>query len=781
MNLLKFLRKYQKAFFVIITSIIIISFSFFGSYSAFEREGGKNKDEKIGVLLTGKPLMRSEVEKLTLFLSSYGEEFLTAKGTPPNLFNDGVLQQDFLTTNLAPLLAKSYFDQIKKDLDVKFLRVKNFAPYSHPAAPFISAKFVWSQLKPQINSTLEEVAKSSEVNLAYFSKMLNLYLEERSFPPDFLKRVLIYQQNQYQDIQVDQELYYNNLALFGFEGVEDWFGKNFIDLASQVILNMAAVAEEKGYKVTKEEAKLALLDNLQKNLAKQKNPFYKGVKNYYSYQLRLLRLDDGGAIELWRKVMLFRRMMKEESSILIDPISSKEFLTFADDKRSVDLYTLKESVKLKDSKDLLGMQLYLQNTYGMKDQLLIKDKRLSVSDVEKNAKELIKKSFFINVGYVNIDELALNIGEKELWGWQQENKNWATLKEKFSEIKEKGGKSRFEVLEALAKPARQKIDDFSRKEMLQTRQGVVLTALNSAKMEEKQLNISTFGKSALEGIENNEKLSALLEKAPIKGEGEPLKELLAYSEDNVHFWRFELLKKGEKGIFSYEEAKKEGILDHMVSKKLKEEYERLKELSSATTDKPFEDAKEKVTSSLLKPIFIAIDNDFIKIGGKISWKKGEGKIDFYGKKRFFANLRDLREKLLKDPSFLSSNDDGAFSWLFEVKGEEITRSYPLDWVKKEVFGQAETQANAFSKVRENDIGEPLFFRFIGNKGFSKEMLMQIALKEKELLSNEAKEKIASNFVKDLISKRTIVLPIRPKEVVKEEVEDQSNSQMPDFN
>src|ERR1700679_1097980 len=103
--MLNFFRTYQKYFFILITVAVVVSFLFFGTYSAMGSQEIALPDKKIGLGVCGKPLMQQELASLTRLIGSSPFDGMAEKGGIPNLLNDGVVEKDFLSTGLGVMLA----------------------------------------------------------------------------------------------------------------------------------------------------------------------------------------------------------------------------------------------------------------------------------------------------------------------------------------------------------------------------------------------------------------------------------------------------------------------------------------------------------------------------------------------------------------------------------------------------------------------------------------------------------------------------------------------------
>src|ERR1700722_696233 len=134
--MLDFFRSYQRYFFLVITVVIIISFSFFGTYSTL---GSNQWREQIAFkAVNGHEVTRMDVDELALFLATDNEDKMLYGGAwGPNFLNDGVIRKDFLETGLAEELALAYQDDLQSDIEKRLAKEKKYTLYTHPQAPFL--------------------------------------------------------------------------------------------------------------------------------------------------------------------------------------------------------------------------------------------------------------------------------------------------------------------------------------------------------------------------------------------------------------------------------------------------------------------------------------------------------------------------------------------------------------------------------------------------------------------------------------------------------------------
>ena len=98
--MLQLFRNYQKYIYLVVTVVIIISFSFFGTYSTMNT-GPQREAMIVFTAIDGQGVSRKEVEALAQFLATDAEDkLMVGGGWGPNFFNDGVIKNDFLKTGL---------------------------------------------------------------------------------------------------------------------------------------------------------------------------------------------------------------------------------------------------------------------------------------------------------------------------------------------------------------------------------------------------------------------------------------------------------------------------------------------------------------------------------------------------------------------------------------------------------------------------------------------------------------------------------------------------------
>jgi hypothetical protein len=195
--MLNFLRKHQRIFFIFITVAIVVSFSFFGTYSTTCQQAAP-PDKEIVTGVCGTPIMGQELAALCRLIEhSPFDGYAGEKGGIPNFLNDGVIEKDFMANGLGVMLARRYFEELKTDLDLRVKKIHHFRPYVHPRAPQISAEGTWARFSPAMLEHYRGLkAKSDQATTETLAMMCQLYLDQAMVSPETLRQILFMQQNQ---------------------------------------------------------------------------------------------------------------------------------------------------------------------------------------------------------------------------------------------------------------------------------------------------------------------------------------------------------------------------------------------------------------------------------------------------------------------------------------------------------------------------------------------------------------------------------------------------------
>ncbi|MDX8430277.1 MAG: hypothetical protein SNF33_00470 [Candidatus Algichlamydia australiensis] len=714
--MLSFFRRYQKIIYSVVAVFIICSFSFFGTFSSFLGESSQPKDRVVGRLLGGKKLKESDLRKAERFLSSdmYDVE-LMQKGSFPNAFNDGVLRRDFFETPLAQKVAVRYFDEIQGELAECLEKGKRFTPYTHPSFGFLSAEAIWNMWRPEISEHLQSL-KTQKLAASAVKTLGQLYLDQGHFPSHFLRQFLLSQEKQHEWIPHDPQLERADLALCHNHSLEDWVGPRFVQICAQLVLNGAALAEERGFKVSLPEAHASMVRNavefLQFELKKQEIS-QEEITNFIQRNLHVLGMNEQEAATVWQKVLLFRSLLENVGSVaFLDSMPYKQFHEYADSQVLVNHYTLPEAFQLKDVSSKLCFQKYID----------LVGERVSGKALPRNMRptsaicpELREEAFKLCYSSVNEDEIALSIGTKDLWDYKLANFS-KILKRcpASSVVAPESLEEKLQLLENLKRHVRAKVDSYAAELMIQEHPEWIEEALAKGKLEEKQLYIPLKGEIAeLAGIPD---ANALL-KALRKGESR-------FCGDGKTHYKFEKVESiFDDRVLTFAEAQQRGILKQLVRADLEKAYQKIRESDAKT----FQD--EKGVWKQLDDVYnIVAEQHYARIGN--------------ADKRLETFVKRMRERV-KTHKDIALKGDLETQWELINSQVKVARKAIPEWMQKEDFTQA-----GLSDVQTKNV---VCFYEVLEKTDEPSSLLEPMRQGRELLSHEIK----GHFMEELLEKAPI--------------------------
>jgi GcvH upstream region-like protein len=672
--MLHFFRRYQKLFFVVVTVIIVISFVFFGTFSTLT-VGEQAPDKTVATALDGSPITERTLSGMVRLLETGG-------GSYPNLLNDEIVIRDFLETGMGLMLAERAFAQIRPELQERLDKIKRFKPYVHAQTPYISSVAVWERYAPSLLQRLRALQASQlEATPEVLAQLIALFLDERRFPPDRLRRVLTFQQSQFTWINPDPLLYQSNLSLFGFETMEDWFGPTFLDLIARFILNAALVAEQRGYRVSVEEAHADLFQNALNGFVAltEKSPIsYSEVGQYVEAELRALHLNESLAARLWQRALLFRRLFDEAGGgVFLDATAYAQFDAYAQERVLIDLYQLPRALRLADFSSLLRLQTYLdavappQGRGG--DLLALPKVFLSPEAVEKRYPELVVHRFALEWSGVDKEEVAQRISVRETWDWELEDAHWQLVQRAFPALNRPAAtrEERFRLLDKMEPSARFKVDQFARSHIVDSHPEWIREALDRAEPHAEEVAVRLRGGTLpFAGVQRVQEFLQLLYDAQADAV------LQCFSEDGTHYYKIRVVQRpSAKQILTFAEASADGSLGGLLDKRLEEAYSEAKKKDPAPFQrpdgswKPLHDVRDQVGAYLYADVLKAI-----------AGKEKSPSYDFYATHRFYAYMQEAAERLHAqpdDPQWIAKEggqESLANQWLLMREEVEVARS-----------------------------------------------------------------------------------------------------------
>jgi hypothetical protein len=791
--MIAFLRKYQRLFLIGITIILVITFLFFGTYGSNSNLINEREDKIIGKAVDDSVIKLSDINFLSYFLSSdqLSVESSSNKRGDPNFLNDGVIIKDFINSGIAELLVKHYFTHLKEDFEERVKKVKNYIFYSHPQANFLSVQSIYKHLKPSVIANWQELKNFNHITPESMSFYIKIYQDQMNLSSEMIKQILLYQQSQYPWISPDQRIVYGDFSLFGFSTLEDWFGKNFVDMISQFILNMAVIAEQKGYVVTDKEALYSLHENVKigfKKHHKSKQVVVPGVeKELFRYQLHNLGIDENRVVNLWKKILLCRRYMEDVGdAVFLDTLFFEEYKKFANEEFVINNYNMPSHLCLDNFNKFLLLQIYKKattpyNSAEKNHHLALSDNYYPIEEIENKFPELIEKKYLISVSKATVSEIGLIIGERKMWEWQLKEENWVVLQNNFTKLKKEKNQDRykrFNALEKLSREERKELDMFSREKMVSAHPEWIDEYLNKVSSSEKEIYLrSASTVLPFEDIFDHEKLKSIIELASIKDEKNKTFEqnqieskLAKYSEDNKTYYKIEVLSKNDdKELVSFAKAVKDGTLEKVLNKILVNKYEQIRvnqpeKFKTESNDwKAFADVKNIVGAYYFSEVLKQIDNKYKEDGGTIDWVEGEGPEDFYYSHYLDNYSEKIRSNLIACPEKASNlilsetnkNETIEDQWKFIETEEIISRKSENEKIKSLLFSKNEF---TWSELIKNNNGQSSFFNIKQRRIGDKENEFEIN-KERDLLGREAIISALEKIISSIDDKKAIILPV----------------------
>lgn len=812
--MLDFFRRHQRYFFLMITVVIVISFSFFGTYSTLSNNSFREQVAFKNV--NGHDVTRHELNEMMMFVGTDGQDKAYFGGAwGPNFLNDGVIRKDFLDTGLAIQLINAYSDDLRGDLEAKLEKERRYNLYVNPQAKFIGVESAWNNFAPGMSGYYHVLKVAQDpLSSEALQARVKLFILERQFPPNFLRYILKYQEKEHKFITPDRTLDQTDLSLFGYHTTEDWFGPKFVRLVSQFIMNSALIAEQKGYQVSKEEALADLIRNSEASFRQNARNPQLGVTNsaeYFSEQLRRMGMDQNIAAKVWRQVMLFRRMLNDMGdSVFVDPFSLRQVNGYAMESVEGDMYRMPSELRFNNYRSLQKFEVYLDAVTKRSDDdkgnlTTLPTTYLSAAEVGKKTPELVEKRYLLEIAQVDKKSLQSNIGMKEMWNWEVSDKGWDLLQAKFPDVgiaKGANRDERFASLDALDDRTRARIDTFARESIVDEHPEWLSKALEDAPEGRQAVGIhANGGVKAIKGLEKGQDLIVLLDAAPLANEDattlkpaakEAAEKLKSYSPNKENYYRIAVIDRAPQAeVMTFADADSQGFLDKLLDSKLEAFYVKVRETSPKDFQrddkswKPLADVRDTVADRYFEKVLKGINKSYA--AAVPADKAPQNMIgDYAATLRFFAYVNGIKAKIQQDGSQAAqwtrapkvaasatvgpgTNQNGesqfegdkliaratlADQWKLERAPYQTVRSSTDQLLNKEVvFAQSPKTWTEINTPANGDIN----FFFMESKGtsLSSKALDKSVAQLRDLLSDDAKQGLTAHLLNEMKAKNAI--------------------------
>ncbi len=523
--------------------------------------------------------------------------------------------------------------------------------------------------------------------------------------------------------------------------------KNFPFIAAQFILHAAAVAEQKGYRVSPEEAKGDLFHNFQTSLGallKEKTIL---AAPSMAQHLKTLGFQEASAVNVWRKVLLFRKYFQGAASAsFIDRLPFKDFFSYAQEGVAVQLYQWPPEMRFQTFEELIAFEVYLSAIAPPRENPLdLPSAYYSLAEIATEYPELIQTAYTARIQEVSLATASLRIPLKELWDWQEDSEHWALLSQNFPFLpQELPREERLSTLNRLKSKERFAADIFSRIQILSSHPQWIEAILKDAPGREDTIEASPQSVS-LQSIQKPWKLSQYLQRAS-QGDETAKQALLHYSDDGKTLYCIRDVEAAHSPrLLSLAEAKEKGILDPIVERRLWAFYEKTKS-SKGEIRKSFFEVKRDLAKTMFSEVLRAIEDTSPSLPHD----------DSYAQFRLLHPAQAMLKKLQNgSPSYENDGKDTQFAF---IKNKRIIqRTTPEEWMKEQAFTKLPEQ---WSAIHVPDNGDISFF-YIEHKHAQTRPILDPISFGKELIAADAQMYLAEKLLKTITLNNSMIIPKEP--------------------
>lgn len=691
---------------------MLFSFVFSGFYRGGSPTIVRETGKEIGKLVDGSTLYSTELNRMIRFIESdvYDADLGLRQGA--NVFNDGVIRNDLIKSGLALNIFETYFEELLPDLKGRFQKFRQDRLYQHPELKKVSVERIMSHYLPDLyEQYLQVKGQKGEIDLDSVKNLLTLYEQSESFNPRLIRQVLSFEMAQTgrRDLTATDD----QLSLFRAKGVQDWFGKKFLELSALVILNGARLASQNGLYVSEEEARSHLVaTGLQLANRDSKEKITRAyVERFLIQEAHRFAMAEEEMVETCRQILLFRRLLEKAMiSDLADPLLMKKVNKFANVEVEVEKVQLPKSLTFHSMQDLLQFQCYLEATTDLKTrrrELGIPKEPLPIEEIMKATPELLQKKYLVDISSVSLADIARSIPLKEMWKWQLKEENFESLAAKFKMIdalKAIDEESRREALNKLRPEERQKIDEYSLKEIVKGNLEFIHSALGTVKEERKELVVPmAYAKEIFAGATREEAMHLL---DGIKGI-----ERITFDQDT--YYQISVVSKSDDvELMTFEEALKQRVLEHILDRYLQARYPQIRIVYKEKFEdvnkewKDFKEVKDLVALYVFKDLFQALEKE-----GNYEGISLEAPTSFYLRTRFTKELLEIKEKMEQGEELVPHLDMISFATQFApiITKETLLKSERSTKIDLQAF---EVPLNGIQGPIEPEYGQSYLYRVL---------------------------------------------------------------------
>lgn len=699
--MLGFIQRYQKILFAVIAALICVSFLFFGLLP----KGAPTMPDKVAYKTAFKDkIKQSKFDGVkAMILTNNGEYTLFGQALGHHYFSENFLVSDLMKPGLLSLVLQKNMDDLKADLTDQYKKEVAFQPYVHPNASFLSAQTIWSIHAPKLEESIQNY-KKIKGPLSRFEEKQKLFLEESKFPSFALWQMLSENESQFDWVPTDPNLNPQRLNLFGYHSLEDWFGDKLIKKTCEFIFEVNALAKQKGYRITDQEAEQDLMKLNELNFMKIKAlgvEDFTDSQAYFDTKLRHLGFNKVQMISLWKELLIFRRFFQESgNAALLDSFALKNFEQHASQKVKVNQYSLPKPLQCKTLQDLMELEVYLEALGKPLNQLSLEFKMKELDKVAAETPQLVEQPVLIQYKEVDLSTVALAVKVQDIWKWKLDPQNYKTLIQKFPKLGLSGspGSEAFqESLENLDALTNLQIDQYVREVLLKENTDWLDKAFSSTEAKQSEVLVSRNGKGLpFKNLELSSKKEAFLKEFFSANEK---KEYASFSQpftfDDQHYYQVLVTSnQGPEKLVDFEKLKGEYVLQKLLYKRLNQYSD--KELKAG---KNLSSVQKKWANQLFEPLKKEIIKEYLVVHKEDSRDFSD---QFYCQYRFHDSMRKALD-FLKENSKVNEQYTFNNLWTLEASPHTYVRYLSSEPVMESLLSLKEgqwTPVNAFNNRLE---------------------------------------------------------------------------------
>lgn len=671
--MLTILRKHQKSIFMVVACTTILSFSFFGTYSAMLNKNNsvvvKEEDHTIVSRMDGSTLSFLTTEKLAHFIA--GDETGISEGMlPVNPFLDRFLERDLIESGVLEQLAVSFKEEVLPDFLELQAKSQNIPLYKHSKYGFFSVEGAWSRYAEGMAKNYAEWKKGGSLE-SQIAVLANLYLGQAQFPPHALRQLLKMEQERFLGA-ADPLIHQTSLALFGAHSAKEFFGPKLLLLASQYIQHINALSS---FEKIDEKASYALalshLKTFYERGRKEGDEEVPNLEALYRQAVMQLGINEKDLLSMVATVELFRRTVHEKNAnIALHPMPFEEICDHLHAKLVGNHYKLSEAILPRHFFDLAKLECYIQKVTEGQSKTELPTALIATEGALAKNPDVVKKRYVVELCHVKKKDVASMVSMKELLSWCCEHADLlqAKLGVDLVPLFDSGEKTLF-WLESLEAKRRMEIEKCALEMIFEKSPSMLEALFSRTPSEKREIDIFFDGRIVgLEAIKDGYALSRFLEQS--------CGEKVSYQENGEDFYQMTLLEAREPVIATYTEMS--AYLDRHLELLLQEQYPVQMRLFPARFAKKsggfkeYKEVKEELAALYVEQI----------TGHKGSFRE-------VMELRFGDSFASIRDKALKGEDLTSylyrEGSDPLAPFTFERVAFEISRAQASTEEEKGLF------------------------------------------------------------------------------------------------